>query len=355
MNVETRHRHGRGSLVFPILLIGLGIALLLENLGVMTGSVWEWVFRLWPLLLIAVGLDGIFFRRGGMAGSALLIGAGLVFLLTNFGYLSFSIWQTVFNLWPLLLIAIGFDIFVGRRSIWVTLLGVVLILALLFGALWFFGARVGPAQAVAGPQISQDLQDASQASVVIERGSGDVRLHVLAGDDGLLLFGHAPVANGVSASQDYRVQGGTGVLTLSQRGDNAYLPNASAYVWDLGLSPQVPLNLQVNMGAGNLDLDLSGLKITGLKVNQGAGEIKVALPASGSYPAEIKGAVGTLVVTLPQGLAARIKSDSALTAVQMPSGFTKDGDTYTSPDYSGAANRVDLTVGQAIGSVVIRR
>ncbi|HEX7973993.1 MAG TPA: DUF5668 domain-containing protein [Anaerolineales bacterium] len=354
MNDEIRHRRYRGSLVFPIVLIGLGIAFLLENLGVMTGSVWDWALRLWPVLLIAIGLDGIFFRNGGMAGSALLIGAGTVFLLTNFGYLSFSIWQTVFQLWPLLLVAIGFDIFIGRRSVWASLVGVVLILAILFGALWFLGARVERGQAISGQQVSQALQEATQARVVIDHGSGSIRLHALAGSDSLL-SGQAPVFRGGSILQQYTVQNGTGALTLSESGNNAFIPNDADYTWDLGLNPQTPLDLQVNMGAGNLDLDLTGLKITALKVNLGIGEIKIVLPTTGSFSAEIKGAIGSLVVTLPQGLAAQIKSDSGLTTVQAPPGFSKDGNTYTSPDYAGAANRVDLTVGQAIGSVVIKR
>ncbi|RIK28496.1 MAG: cell wall-active antibiotics response protein, partial [Chloroflexi bacterium] len=62
--METRKN--RSSLFGPILLIGLGILLLLSNLGVLTVNVWQMLFRFWPVILIAVGLDILFGRRSGI-------------------------------------------------------------------------------------------------------------------------------------------------------------------------------------------------------------------------------------------------------------------------------------------------
>ena len=42
-------------LFWPIILIGVGVILLLNNLGVIMGSPWEVIWRLWPVLLIALG------------------------------------------------------------------------------------------------------------------------------------------------------------------------------------------------------------------------------------------------------------------------------------------------------------
>lgn len=49
-------------------------------------------------------------RRGSLIGPILLIGAGLLFLLSNFGVIDANIWRSLLNLWPLLLIAAGLDI-----------------------------------------------------------------------------------------------------------------------------------------------------------------------------------------------------------------------------------------------------
>ena len=56
-------------------------------------------------------------RRGGLVGAAILVTLGVVLLLNNLGYLGWGVWETLGHLWPLLLIAIGLDLMIGRRSI----------------------------------------------------------------------------------------------------------------------------------------------------------------------------------------------------------------------------------------------
>src|SRR5438105_848230 len=49
-------RRGAG-VVLPVLLIGLGVIFLLQNLGVLNREAWRSLFQLWPLLLVVIGLD----------------------------------------------------------------------------------------------------------------------------------------------------------------------------------------------------------------------------------------------------------------------------------------------------------
>ncbi len=67
-----------------------------------------------------------------------------------------------------------------------------------------------------------------------------------------------------------------------------------------------------------------------------------------------QGAIGEIVVVIPVGMAARIRTDTALVGSQLPGGYQRRDDVYTSPGYEGAEDRVDLEVDLAIGSVVIR-
>ena len=60
METEHRERHG---LVWPVMLIGAGVVLLLSNTGRLPWGVWQTLFSLWPVLLIAAGLDLLFGRR----------------------------------------------------------------------------------------------------------------------------------------------------------------------------------------------------------------------------------------------------------------------------------------------------
>src|SRR5689334_1360425 len=67
-------------------------------------------------------------HRTPVLGPTLLIGAGLVFLLINLGVLDESVWSQLLQLWPLLLIAIGLDLLLGRRNPALSLLIVLLVL-----------------------------------------------------------------------------------------------------------------------------------------------------------------------------------------------------------------------------------
>ena len=44
-------------LFWPIILIGVGAILLLSNLGYIHGSPWTTIFQLWPVLLIAIWVE----------------------------------------------------------------------------------------------------------------------------------------------------------------------------------------------------------------------------------------------------------------------------------------------------------
>ncbi len=71
----------------------------------------------------------------------MLLFLGIVFLLQNFGLLSWAIWGTLWRFWPVLLIMTGLGIMLRRFNVWlVSLLMVALLLACLGIAIWQSGA-----------------------------------------------------------------------------------------------------------------------------------------------------------------------------------------------------------------------
>ncbi len=82
-------------------------------------------------------------RRASALGPLFLITVGIVFLLNNLGVLDWSIWQSLVRLWPILLIAAGLDLLIGRRSVLGFVIAVGASLALVLGGLWWLAARAG--------------------------------------------------------------------------------------------------------------------------------------------------------------------------------------------------------------------
>ncbi|MDF1514285.1 MAG: DUF5668 domain-containing protein, partial [Anaerolineae bacterium] len=80
------NKHEHNSLVGPSLLIGVGLLLLLDNLGYLSWNIWE-ITRLWPLLLIIWGLEllleGRRFGRFLVAAVLLVVMVGGVWFMTS--------------------------------------------------------------------------------------------------------------------------------------------------------------------------------------------------------------------------------------------------------------------------------
>ena len=223
------HRRRGGSLFFALLLIIVGVIFLLSNTGVIQGDVWSLIGQFWPLLLIVIGLDSIY-KREGLVAPTFLIGIGLIFLLANLGYLSVSVWQMVLTLWPILLIAIGFDILIGRRSIWAAIVGMVLILIILAGSLWFFGVSASQGNLVQGEAIQQSLDGATRAEVKIEPAAGDIQIGAtdLAG---VLIEGSVPSESNQHIESSYTVSDGMGNYLLRDSGSTSYFPGTKPGRW----------------------------------------------------------------------------------------------------------------------------
>lgn len=92
-----------------ILLILLGAAFLADQFHYL--SFREVFLRWWPVLMMVYGLVQLIERPTSPFGPVLLVGLGCAFLLNNFGVIHVG---RVFRLWPIVLIAIGASILVGR-------------------------------------------------------------------------------------------------------------------------------------------------------------------------------------------------------------------------------------------------
>ena len=98
----------------------------------------------------------------------------------------------------------------------------------------------------------------------------------------------------------------TRVIHLSQRaGAREWFRGALGWIgskqklrWDVGVTPSIPLDLDVRGGVGRSQLDLTGLDLTTLHVAGGAGQIDLTLPV-GEYVATLDVGVGEMNIVVP--------------------------------------------------------
>jgi hypothetical protein len=229
-----------------------------------------------------------------------------------------------------------------------------ILLAILIGALWLYGVRLEGGQALQSQEVHRALQGAKDAEIILENGAGDVDIHMLSSSNDLIA-GRVASGRGRDTFEEFSVQAGKASYRLRETGSYVFLGGrVSEPTWDLGLTPEIPLDIRFSQGAGNSNLDLSGLQVRALKVNQGVGKTTITLPAVGQFDARIDGAIGQVVIIIPKGMALRVQSNLALANLVVPNGYQKKDNVYTSPGYETAENRVNLEIGMAIGNVTIR-
>jgi hypothetical protein len=264
-------------------------------------------------------------------------------------------WGTLISLWPILVIAVGFDILVGKRSLLASLAGMALVLVILFGALWYSGARIAGGQPLGGEQVSQPLDGATQANLTFEPGAGEIRLEALT-DSNQLVAGRVPDERGYQVSQGFSQSSGTANLALRSEGAVYMFPNFGGdnYLWDLGVTNAIPVNLKVNLGAGQADLNLADLQAKEIEVDLGVGFVTVDVPEQTNANVSVDGAIGQLVIIVPAGSGVRVDADTAMVNLNLPDDFREQNGAHISSNYESADYKIDLHVGLAIGDVQVR-
>ena len=349
------HHPYRVSVFWPLILIGLGVVLLLSNMHYLPGNVWDWVWRLWPVILIAWGLDALI--RLEFVGATVLIGLGGLFLAATFGYYSLNPLEIIFRLWPLFVVSAGLGLIFSRRHTGIvgSLIGAILMAGVLGLAIWQLSGQLLTVEATPGPRFTQALEGATKANVTIAPAAGSLRLKALP-EPSALVDGVVRLPANEGVQRSFSVKDGVANLTLRDNGAFVGVGPLSSdwYRWDLGLNPNVLLTLRVDQGAGDAVIDLSGLKVSNLTENQAVGSTTVTLPQAGDMQARLSSAIGSTTLIVPPGAAVRLHVSGAIFTADIPAEYTRRGDVYTSPNYESAADQIDVYVNTAIGTLTVR-
>ena len=296
-----------------------------------------------PPYLLRVPLWGLF-----------LLFLGVTFLLQTFNVLPWGLWSTLWRFWPVLLINAGLSILLRRYNTWLVS---ILILTLLFGslgiAIWQYGGAAATT-ATTGSYVAP-LDSLERGRVQVDLSAGSLTIDSL--PVGSPNF--AAVASRLEASDlkvDFRSEDGEGVLSLSMAQIDRRLRDEAEREWDIRLSRQLPFTLDVRLAVNDSRLDLRELVITELQMDVDLGNYIVEIPsAAGTTQAQIKANLANLEITIPDGVAAKIKTNTSLSVLEVDERrFPRKGDFYVSPDFENAGNRVELELDCSLGRVLVK-
>lgn len=324
-------------------------------------------------------------------GPIVLIAIGLFFLFNQVNLLTDLYWLDVLRLWPLLLIFLGLNVLVLQAPRpYASILSsfVALVAVVVFGYVLLNGLAATPfsSRLELGDWQTEPIQFSAEAVNTavynITIGPPGAELYALEDSRDLL-------AGTVTYQDDYlfdtRVAGGEATIRLAPQNNSeewVFLPDywrefGDANRWQLGLNGNVPADLTLEAVAGRSEFDLRQVLLESLTVTVSAGEVELLLPG-GSYDAHLitnagsneitlpengRHAInldvnaGSVVLHLPQEMALHVEVDRSLGSFSANNAGLREVDgqenVWETADYHTAADRLDLTIHISVGSVTI--
>lgn len=198
------------------------------------------------------------------------------------------------------------------------------------------------------------LEGAERAEVTLRMGAGE--LHVQGADQEALLEAEFRFnRERLRPVVDYRLFSDKGILEVRHARRQGIPMGNIRNTWDLSLSRAVPVDLDIDLGAGESDLDLRGLQLSKVEIDMGVGEMKLDIsgPHRESFRIKIDGGVGSGRLILPAEAGVRIHVDGGLGSIDTR-GLTKREGHYVNEAYGRSDVTIEIDIDAGIGSLDLR-
>jgi hypothetical protein len=299
------------------------------------------------------------YHRGLLFWGLALITGGAVALAAQQGYIDRDTLAGAWRLWPLILVAIGVSILVSRTPF--AIVGTI-VAGLVVGSAGGALIAVGPGVAACGGAEPTNLSteqgrfgdaalvtldfncgtlevgttDGDEWSVASGRRGGDParisadgdRLHVQSSErDGWFAGGRQHWIVGLPTATSYELE---------------VTPNAADTTIDLGGGSFT--SVSVNPNAGAVTLDLTDAEVDNLHVSLNAGAVEVIIGEGLSMDASLSVNAGSIEVCTDDGVALSVTTNANITFSHNleEEGLQHVGDTWSTPGYADATDQVQI-------------
>ncbi|MBI2324388.1 MAG: hypothetical protein HYU87_05465 [Chloroflexi bacterium] len=289
-------------------------------------------------------------RPRGLLFPAILITLGVLLLLGNFGYIPPISVSALFRLWPVLLIVGGIEAILGRRQPWAALaleIGVIAAAVALSAAQpagIFTPASGGPSEATV------EREGARTLSLRVSGGAGEYRV-----SGGAAALVEARTERGEIRARTTRKGDQAEVRVDPVPQDFFHFGGPPAGV-SVRVASDVPSSIRLDGGAGEFTLDMREIVVTDARIGTGASKTHVILPTPrGDVPVRIDAGAASIEIEVPSGVEARITTRGGAISVNSsnPRIAVAAGAGETS-GYAAAKDRVTVTFEGGAASLTIR-
>lgn len=195
-----------------------------------------------------------------------------------------------------------------------------------------------------------DRDNAEMVSVRLKMGAGKLRIDT--GTDKLVAADFTYNVPAWKPEVRYTKNADRGTLTIEQPPTEGIHMAGTEYEWDLRMNREVPLDLDLKFGAGEAHLDVGALTLRSVSVDMGVGQLDLDLRGNPkrSYDVQVHGGVGEAVVHLPSDVGVEAEAQGGLGSIEA-SGFRHEGNRYYNSAWEDAKVRIHLDIHGGVGSI----
>lgn len=303
-------------------------------------------------------------RHGPNLGSLflalVLILIGASFLLRNLGIVDITAairWEL---LWPLIIIFFGLSVLSGRH--WVSfIIGLLVILLVLFlivfsseagqeqGSRWRISTRP---ESISNQEFSIAREaNISASKVEIKTGAGKLNLSGGAND---IISGNYQ-SRFLTLDTSSKTVGTTQEISLSTRGSGAFSFGRGGNELSAKLNSVLPLDLTLDTGALEGDLDLRDVRLVNLDIDTGASDIDLRLGDKADLARiDVDAGASSIKIRLPKTVGARLTVESGVSSREIEDFEKINDNTYQSRNYNDMAKKIELRIDMGASSLEIK-
>jgi hypothetical protein len=346
-----------------------------------------------------------------LKGLAIIL-VGVILLLNNFNILEWSVWYNIFKLWPLLLVSLGISLIFRRRLSWLAPLVIVVGIIIGIGA-GYMGVDLSlegtistevttlqreielvPVTKTVEQEAKEDVSESEEIITEADTETLDKEDEEITTDKAEEIAEEAKVETEMLPNvqkANLHLSYDVGVFNLESPTPLVYqcqvsyrYPNfepiedysvseqiANIHIYhdslsssdnhfrnpkneiDLKLNKEIIYDLLIETGATTINYDLSKFKVEQFSVKSGASDIKIITPQYNS-DININSGVSKIDINIPENIGAIINLDTGLSSKDFGEEFKKEeGNKYISDNYNNSEYKVNINIDSGLSQISI--
>lgn len=292
----------------------------------------------------------------------ILVLTGVLFFLKNFDIIYFS-WRDIFHLWPLVLVLIGISILPVKTTVKLILTVIAILFTLL---ILYFSPGYWRSCSWIGWQDKQEYHDEHWSSQSFEEPFNDeTEVATLAFD---AVAGSFEIAGYTSELFEFEKEGNIGpyesMIEISNNEVKVKIVLEEHQIFSGNIRNKARFSLNANplweldldIGAARVEMDLSQYRVRKIKIDGGAASIDIKLgDRCDNTIVKVNTGASAVKILIPENVACEIDTDTFLSSTSL-NGFNKVGkNTYVSENFADCEKNISIELDSAISSFKVVR